>query len=282
MNDDGVVTFVDSETEQPLDPAWVSLAKKQAGETIKGLVAGKVGEINAAIEALAALHQHAPAPTAPKYEMVPFDLPDPQQPIPKGVTLLGKLLSSKREAIERENGAALIAWRTEKEKWEALRASHQAREERRRRRAEQEVLTEVAAMEAQLEENIADIAWPRETNVNFEIRADGALCVLDVDLPEIDHMPEFEAVVAGRGFEIKKKELSETKRRKLYMQHVHAVALRIVGEAFATLPRCEKVVLSGYSQRPDPRTGHIRDEYCSASLWIARAGGKSTSQLSRQ
>lgn len=95
----------------------------------------------------------------------------------------------------------------------------------------------------------------------FDVQASGTLCVLDVDLPEIEHMPQFEAVVAGRGFEIKKKEISATRRRKLYMHHIHAVVLRIIGEVFATLPPCQRVVLSGYSQRADRQTGQVRDEY---------------------
>lgn len=120
---------------------------------------------------------------------------------------------------------------------------------------------DLEAMELVLQENIADIAWPRETDVSFELRSGGALCVLDVDLPEIEDMPQFEAVIAGRGFEVKKKELSETRRRKVYMQHIHAVALRLIGEVFATLPRCEKVILSGYSQRHSSTTGQVQDEY---------------------
>jgi hypothetical protein len=261
VDDEGNVSFLDSGTREPLDAAWVALAKKQAGDQIKSLIENKVSEINAAIGALGAIHQFTPAPVASRYERVAFDLPEPQRPAAKPVGLLGKFLSSKRDAVERENAELDDKWRQELATWQQMKRLHEAREERKRKRAEEEVLSSLEAMEAQLEDNLADISWPRETDVSFEIREGGALCVLDVDLPEIEHMPQFEATVTGRGFEIKKKELSETNRRKLYMQHIHAVALRIIGEVMATLPRCEKVVLSGYSQRPDPTTGRTRDEY---------------------
>lgn len=261
IDGDGNVFYLDAATGQPLDDAWVALAKKQAADTIKSTISSKVDEINAAIDGLGTLHTFTPPPVDPKYQRTKFDLPAPAQPAPRTLGLLGGLFASKRAEIERENEAAQAAWREGVAKWEQLKASHEAREERQRTRIEEGVRNDAQVMEEILEENLADIAWPRETDVSFELRELGALCVLDVDLPEIDDMPQFEAAITGRGFEVKKKELSDTKRRKVYMQHIHAVALRIVGEVFATLPRCEKVILSGYSQRQNAKTGRVEDEY---------------------
>ena len=261
VDDDGNVTFVDEATGQELDEAWVALAKKQAADTIKKLVSDQVNKINESIDALGTLHTFSPPPTDPKYQKTVFDLPAPEQPTPRKPGLIGGMFAAKRAEVERENEQAQAAWRAEVRKWEQAKAAHEASEERRRVRVEKLVLFDVDVMEEVLQENIADIAWPRETDVSFELRSDGALGMLDVDLPEIEDMPQFEAVVTGRGFEVKKKELSETKRRKVYMQHIHSIALRLIGEVFATLPRCEKVILSGYSQRTDPKTGRVQDEY---------------------
>jgi hypothetical protein len=261
VDDDGVTTFIESATQQPLSPENVARAKSQAGETIKELVRSKVEELNASLDGLGMLHQFTPAPDAPKYEKISFDLPEPAQPVAKIPGLIVGLFAAKRAEVERENEQAQSAWRTEVAKWEQLKAAHEAREERRRMRVEYDVQSDVSVMEDVLQENIADIEWPRETDLSFEIRANGAVCVLDVDLPEIEHMPTVEAAVTGRGFEVKKKDLSDTRRRKIYMQHIHAVALRLIGEVFATLPRCEKVILSGYSQRHNAATGEIQDEY---------------------
>jgi hypothetical protein len=40
------------------------------------------------------------------------------------------------------------------------------------------------------------------------------------------------------------KELSDAQVRKLYMRHVHGVALRLVGETFAALPVAGVVTVS--------------------------------------
>ncbi|MFO0115756.1 MAG: hypothetical protein ACK53F_12305 [Betaproteobacteria bacterium] len=39
------------------------------------------------------------------------------------------------------------------------------------------------------------------------------------------------------------------------------IGFRVVGETFAALPLCERVVISAYSQRDDVGTGSKRDEY---------------------
>src|SRR3546814_12203783 len=45
------------------------------------------------------------------------------------------------------------------------------------------------------------------------------------------------------------------------MAHVHGIGFRIVGESFAALPSAQRVTLSGFSQRNDPATGQVRDDY---------------------
>ncbi|MDV2116875.1 hypothetical protein [Alcaligenes faecalis] len=49
--------------------------------------------------------------------------------------------------------------------------------------------------------------------------------------------------------------------RKRYMAHVHGVGFRIIGETFAALPVAQRITLSGFSQRHDPATGQLRDDY---------------------
>lgn len=110
-----------------------------------------------------------------------------------------------------------------------------------------------------LAKQIEAIPWPRETNVSFEIEGD--IVLLDVDLPEIEDMPDVQATVNKTALRLVFKDRSQTQRRQEYQTHVHAVAFRLIGEIFATLPEVSMVVLSAYSQRPDRRTGHVGDEY---------------------
>lgn len=42
---------------------------------------------------------------------------------------------------------------------------------------------------------------------------------------------------------------------------MHGILFRLIGEVFAALPRVQTVVASGYSQRRDPTTAQMRDDY---------------------
>lgn len=110
-----------------------------------------------------------------------------------------------------------------------------------------------------LAKQIEAITWPRETTVSFDIEGDTVL--LDVDLPEIETMPDMQAVVNKTDLRLVWKERSPSQRRKEYQTHVHAVAFRLLGELFAALPSVNIIVLSAYSQRADPRTGQIGEDY---------------------
>lgn len=116
-------------------------------------------------------------------------------------------------------------------------------------------------MEIVLEESLMDIIWPRETSLESEIRDDGRVVMIDVDLPEIEELPRKTAAVPTRGYKLSIKELPVTRHQQLYMRHVHGIGFRIIGEAFAMLPKADEVVLSGYSQRPDKGTGEVQDQY---------------------
>ena len=69
--------------------------------------------------------------------------------------------------------------------------------------------------------------------------------------------------------------MSDTKVRDFYRRHIHAVGLRLLGEMFATLPVSTECVVAGYSQRPNPKTGRIEDQY----LYVARVSRDAWMQL---
>jgi len=45
------------------------------------------------------------------------------------------------------------------------------------------------------------------------------------------------------------------------MNHIHGIGFRIIGETFTHLPMVEQIILSGFSQRINPATGVVSDEY---------------------
>jgi hypothetical protein len=137
---------------------------------------------------------------------------------------------------------------------------------------EERVLSDVEAMEQVLEGALQAIEWPRETMVSAEVDDGGRLALLDVDLPEVEDMPKTTASVPSRGYKLTVKEMPATKIQKLYMQHVHSVGSRIIGEVFAVLPKAEEVLLSAFSQRANKATGKWRTN--TSTQFASRAGSE--------
>jgi hypothetical protein len=261
VEDDGTVTFRD-QAGNLLDERLVKQAKAQQKDAIQGLMQTACDEINVHLEALERIHHATPAPDwHPTYEAQPYPEPKPPKPVPRKYGFLDKLFSSRRARIDKENAEAEAAYNASMLLWNRGLHEHEAREQARKVLLNEKVHTEVPAMEIVLEESLMDIVWPRETSLESEIRDDGRVVMIDVDLPEIEELPRKTAAVPARGYKLSIKELPVTRHQQLYMRHVHGIGFRIIGEAFAMLPKAEEVVLSGYSQRPDKGTGEVQDQY---------------------
>jgi hypothetical protein len=261
VEDDGTVVFKDKDGNL-LDESLVKQAKQQAKDAIQGLMQTACDEINGHLEALEQIHHATPAPDwHPTYEPQPYAEPKPSKPVPRKYGFLDKLFGSRRARIDKENGEAEAAYNASMLVWNRSLREHEVREQARKVRLEEKVRTEVPAMETVLEESLLDIIWPRETSLSSEIRDGGRVVMIDVDMPEIEELPRKTAAVPARGYKLSIKELPATRLQQLYMRHVHGIGFRIIGEAFAVLPKAEEVVLSGYSQRPDKATGEVQDQY---------------------
>lgn len=261
ISDDGTITFRDSVGTE-LSDQLVRAAKRQHGDEIKGLIQKKCDEINQAIDSVGKVHLHTPSPSdTPAYTRVEYEELKPVEPFPKKLGLILSLFKIMREKVDAQNRAALSEYQTQLKLWENRRAQFEAGEERRRILIEELIYTDQEAMSEFLESSLQEIIWPRETNVSTEMLDNGRVIFIDVDLPEIEDMPSKKAAVPTNGYKLSVKDLSATYIQKLYMQHIHGIAFRTVGEVFASLPKAGEVVLSGYSQRPNRATGQVSDEY---------------------
>ncbi len=165
----------------------------------------------------------------------------------------------------------LNAYRRRLAAWEQTRQDHEAESRRRADLAARSNAGNIDAMSTVLQEVLQQIDWPRETAVSFDFGGDAATLQIDIDLPEIADMPTKEATVAARGVRLLVRNRSEARRRADYARHVHAVGLRVVGEAFAALPAVQEITVSAYTQRSDPATGAEVDDY----LYSARVSSNS-------
>ncbi len=261
VQDDGTLVFKDSDGSA-LPEFLVERAKKQNSEAIKQLIQKSCDGINSQIEALGEIYLFTPdCRVPPKFIPRSFDEPYPRKPIPKGFGILGYFFTSVKERILKENLQAQKSYETNVRDWEKLKADHDASELARKKFLEIDIFKNSSDMEVYLEEKLHEIVWPRETTVSLEIEDNGLLVMLDVDLPEIEEMPHRTATFPQRGYKLAVKEMSPTQVQKLYMRHVHAIGFRIVGETFSALPTVQQVVLSAYSQRPNPVNGQVSNEY---------------------
>jgi hypothetical protein len=259
--DDGTLSFTDK-TGAPVPEHVIETAKKQNREAILDLIQRKCDEINEQIEALGRLHYDTPDPgTRPKFVASMFPEARPSAPIARVLGLFDRLLPGRRRMIEDANRAAETHFRNALEDWETEKAHFDRRISERKVLLESLIYKDNAAMERFLEENLEDIAWPRETVVAFDINDGGKSVALDVDLPEIEDMPNKLAAVPARGLKLSVKELGATRLQKLYAEHIHGVVFRLIGEVFAALPNAQEVTAAGYSQRRDPSTAQLRDDY---------------------
>lgn len=257
--DDGTLTFKDA-SGSLIAEHLIEAAKKQQGDKIKALIQGKCDEINGQIEALGKIHEYTTPPGQHVFEPKAFAEPLPVATISKTPGYFCRFFKSCVAKVEEENRSSRKKHEADVLAWEHRKREHDVGQGTEREFLDRLNAGEAKAMEEWLEAVLQDIAWPQETLVAFDMPSPGTLAV-DVDLPEIEDMPDKTAAVPQRGFKLLVKEMGSTQVQKLYMRHVHAVGFRIAGEVFAVSPAVETVVLSAYSQRLDKATGKVGDEY---------------------
>lgn len=250
LYDDGSVTFLDQKGK-PLPDSLIVAAKKQHREKILEWLHEHANEFNAEIETLLNIHLTTPAPYG---EVIVNPKPIPPETIKAGGVF--GLFESQRRKADEANRRAQLEYDQELKKWE---------------QAENALKSDPEVMASVLSGALASIEWPRETSVSFDIRDDGQTVLLDVDLPEIEDMPDKEAHVNSKEFMLTLKERSQTQRQVEYVKHIHAIGFRLIGDVFACLPSISMVVFSGYSQRASKMTGRIEDEYL-YSVRVSRDG----------
>jgi hypothetical protein len=261
LEDDGTVrlTLADG---TPLTAAQVKSVRRQQGERIADALDNACERWNQGLDELLTLHRATPPPAnAVVFEEKAFPEEKPAVPPVRSLGLFGRIFKKRRERIEDENRRMDRQHKIQLEAWNHRRSEHQQAQARLRWLHDVGRHGDPEAMQEYIEQTFSAIAWPRETAVSAEIEPAGTVVWLDVDLPELEHMPTHSATVATRGLKVNIKEKPDKQRRSDYLSHVHAVAFRLIGEAFAALPTATTVVLSGYTQRPDPATGQSLDVY---------------------
>lgn len=152
------------------------------------------------------------------------------------------------------------AWAEQYAQWTSDKKAHEDRANEPRDQIVKAFRSDNTFFEHVLAHDLATIEWPRETIISYQVDLRRSLIQLDVDLPEIEDIPNKTASLNARqnGLNIKNK--TDKTLRQEYARHIHGCIFKLIGEAFSSLP-LNQVQVAGYSQRVSKTTGNIENEY---------------------
>lgn len=114
--------------------------------------------------------------------------------------------------------------------------------------------------EEQIEAWLSESEAPIEFSVQPEVIESKGAVMIDLDLPEIEDMPQDKlAELADGTIKIKKK----TKKEQVedYRTCVFGLGEYVASHVFAEVPQAKKVVVSAYTQRRSEKTGELLDVF---------------------
>ena len=259
ISDDGRLLLTGPDG-MPFPAVEHAAALKRNRSDLTDLLERRATELNEWSDRLIRPHLQTPAPMSftAAFVPAPFELPRPEKPDPEEMSLISSWFGGRERADARYQ-EELAAYRVAISQWRAAEENHGTHQEVARARHECWRNGDAVAAQELLEDRLGGISWPRETLISYQT-TETELRV-DVDLPEVEDMPAEIARVLKREMRIEMRPKGNTERRLDYVTHVHSIAFRIAGEAFAAMPALRKVLVSGFSQRLGRATGRVEDEY---------------------
>lgn len=120
-----------------------------------------------------------------------------------------------------------------------------------------------------LQETVSYVLSQIQLPVDFSIDyAVSDKCIeLDIDLPEIENLPQTTSSILQSGkLSIKKKSVTEL--NKDYATSVVGMSFFFAGILFNISPAIEKISIAGYTQRVSKKTGNVEDQYIYSVTYI--------------
>lgn len=261
VQEDGEFVITD-DGGQPYDETELRVLRKYAGEGMRDMLQQACDRLNADHTALATVHLDTLSPRdKPVFQSRAFPEPEPQRKPLLQPTLWSRIWPPARRRLEEQTERWAEQYSRAFSEWEeAVRAFNE--QERQRREKETElVLTNFDAMANVLEEHLGEIPWPRETNVSFDLGDDASTIAIDIELPEENAFPDVEYTLAAKQPKVSVKKIAATRRRMLYRDYAHGVAMRVLGEIYHRLPTVQVALISAYVPTLDTGTGQPTENY---------------------
>lgn len=257
----GVVTINDANGE-PLKGKEKSMFWEDKSEIVEDWLIDNADEINGDVDLLNNIHFDMPSPDLePEYAFVNFDKNKPAQPTPmeqisypcqETVEPLGFFSglfagkkkkhqerivqledNFKQEVQKYETDMATLAseysekvniWESKLSNWQEDKEKHNVEQEANAVKFSRDIKTDECLMDSILALEIESIEWPRETLISYSIEDNGKSVWLDVDLPEIEDIPQKLAKLSAnkRRLTIKNKA-----KKQLQLEYAHRAGSRI-------------------------------------------------------
>ncbi|WP_244516193.1 DUF4236 domain-containing protein [Halomonas daqiaonensis] len=245
----------------PMSDDEARVLRRLARESLREQLELHCERLNANLDRLGQLHEETPHPGKNGYITQDFTETPPPSPQQQQSAWWHFLLPPAKRRLEDENRRRQAAFDEAYRDWEWRKAEHDAAEFARQHREAEKVWHDPDAMEQTLRERLEEIDWPRETAIDFDLGSDVSTIAMDIDLPGEEEMPDRYWTLPAKQEKLTPRKLSDTRQRKLYRDHVHGIAFRVLGAVFARLPAVQEARISGYRQVTDPATGGERDQY---------------------
>lgn len=117
---------------------------------------------------------------------------------------------------------------------------------------------DVPIVENEIKTWLSTVELPIDFDLQFEYNKNTLM--VDLDLPEIEDMPTEKAAKLANGT-VKKKNKTQKEVKEDYVNCVFGLAVFFASNLFNLSPSIKNIVLSGYTQRRNQKTGDIQDDY---------------------
>lgn len=207
-----------------------------------------------------------PAPTKEKIRA--FLTKEAESAVKGSIFTVGKLRKRYvEENLDQRYSNALSAWEDERDDFyafqeeEKLAADEAAAEECEKQKSFLMALIEgdESAVCEVFDSWISTCELPVEINISYDWNQRTGTMLLDVDLPEIEDLAQTKLVKTDSG-KLKEKKKTQAEVRGEYATLVFGLAIFVVSHSFNVSPAIQKILISGYTQRPD-KDGNIKDDY---------------------
>lgn len=181
---------------------------------------------------------------------------------------VGKLRKEYVETnLQSRLNAAISEWHQQREAFERQEIDHEAAENERynaefnssKMYMSNLINGEDEAVSEAVESWISSCELPVEINVDYEWNKNDQVMYLDVDLPEIEDIPDNEVVRLASG-NLKEKKKAQATLKQEYVTLVFGLGIFISANIYNASPAIQLIVMSGYTQRRN-KAGEVNDEY---------------------